>query len=70
MATESYQAQLERVQAQLAKIEVGGQSYSLDGRSHERVRYEVLIEREKYLRVMAAREAGGGGIGLSRGSPR
>lgn len=62
MATETYQTQLERVQAQIAKIEEGFQSYSIAGRSASRARLEALYEREKYLRTMAARESRGGGI--------
>lgn len=63
MATESYQTQLERVQAAIAAIESGSQEYSIGAgtsRTVKRGDLSTLYEREKYLRVMAERETNGG----------
>ena len=61
MATESYQAQLERVQAAIAKIESGGQDVDYEGKHVRFGDLETLYARESRLRVLAAREAGTGG---------
>lgn len=57
MAIETYTVQLERVQAAIAAIEEGAQSYSIAGRSLTKADLGRLYDREKYLRVAAAREA-------------
>lgn len=56
MAVETYTEQLERVQAAIAAIESGAQSYSVAGRSLTRADLSTLYSREKWLRGMAARE--------------
>ncbi len=60
MATTSYQTQLESVQAAIAAIEGGAQSYSIQGRTLARGDLGTLYEREKYLRKMADRDSRGG----------
>lgn len=75
MAIESYTAQLERVQAAIAKIEANGQSYeiSADGSSRRYTRADLatLYSRERELRSQAAQEARGRrGIRVTRGIPR
>ncbi len=60
MAITSYTTQLESVQAAIAAIEGGSQSYSVQGRSVSRGDLASLYEREKYLRRMVSRESGGG----------
>jgi hypothetical protein len=68
MAVESYTTQLERVQATIAKIEGGAQSYSVEGNSFTRADLPVLYTRERELRALVARESSGG-IRLQRGVP-
>lgn len=70
MATTTYQAQLESVQAIIAQIESSGQSYTIDNRSLTRADLSSLYTREKYLRGMAAREARGGGARVRYGTPQ
>lgn len=60
MAVETYKEQLERVQAAIAKIESGEQSFDVNGRSVRRADLEQLYKREMYLRRMVAREKRGG----------
>lgn len=60
MAIESYEEQLERVQAAIAAVETKNQSYALGGRSMTRANLHELYEREKYLRRMIARQQRGG----------
>jgi hypothetical protein len=62
MTTETYQVQLERLQATIAKIEAGAQDLTHDGRRVVYPDLKVLYARERELRVLAAREARGGGI--------
>ncbi len=57
MGTETYQAQLERVQAAIAKIETSGQAYEIDGRKMTRADLSRLYAREDRLRGLAASEA-------------
>jgi hypothetical protein len=59
---ETYTVQLERVQAAIAEIESGCQSYQIKDRQMAKANLETLYKREEKLRVLAAREAGGGGI--------
>lgn len=65
----TYQQQLESVQAAIAAIEGGAQSYSIAGRSLSRADLSALYEREKYLIGQAARELRGGGIRVRLGTP-
>jgi len=55
----TYAQQLEEVQAAISKV-MSGQSYEIAGRRLQRADLAALTAREKYLRVMAAREANGG----------
>lgn len=68
MATETYQVQLERVQAAIAAIEGGAQSYSVAGRSFTKANVKDLYGREAWLRGQVAKEARGG-IRISRAVP-
>ena len=52
MAIETYTVQLERVQAAIAAIEGGAQSYSIADRALSRANLADLYKREKYLRAM------------------
>lgn len=56
MPVESYQVQLERVQAAIAAIESGAQSYAVEGRQFTKADLRTLYEREKYLRAMVELE--------------
>lgn len=69
MTTESYQTQLERVQAAIAAIEGGAQSYSIAGRAMTRGDLKTLYEREERLRALAIRETRGGGMRVRSGTP-
>lgn len=60
MAIETYTVQLERVQAAIAAIEDGAQSYSIAGRLYTRGSLDALYKREERLRPKADREARGG----------
>ena len=62
-----YAEQLEEVQNAIAKIESGGQSYSISGRALNRADLATLYQREKWLRVQAARELNGGGLSILPG---
>ena len=66
MAT--YAEQLANVQAAIAAIETGAQSYSVGGRSKQAADLAVLYKREAYLRVMVDRDADGG-IGVRAATP-
>lgn len=59
MSTETYQVQLERVQAAIAKIEQGGQAYDIASRHMQRAELKTLYDREAYLRPLAAQETAG-----------
>jgi hypothetical protein len=61
VATASYQSQLESVQAAIAAIEGGAQSYSIAGRSLTRGDLSTLYEREQWLRGQVTREEANGG---------
>ncbi len=65
---ETYAVQLERVQAAIAAIESGAQSYSIAGRSLSRADLNTLYEREKWLRAMVDR-ATRNGIRVRLGTP-
>ena len=62
MAVESYETQLERVQAAIAAVEGGAQSASYDGMTVSRADLAALHAREQHLRRMVARSARGGRI--------
>lgn len=62
MAIMTYEAQLEEVQAAITTITTMGQNYTIDNRSLGRADLGKLVQRENWLRGMAAREARGGGI--------
>ena len=51
MAIESTETQLERVQAAIAAIESGSQSYSIGGRTLTKADLKTLYEREKDLKL-------------------
>jgi hypothetical protein len=65
----SYEAQLTSVQAAIAAIESGAQSYSIAGRSLSRADLATLYEREKWLRAQVDRANRGGGIRVRLGTP-
>lgn len=69
MATQSYQLQLEEVQAAISAILTRGQRYQIGDRSLTRADLPALTAREKYLRKMADREASGGGMRVRYGTP-
>lgn len=57
---EDLKTQLERVQAAIAKIESGEQSFTVNGRDVTRPRLEALYQREAdLLRRIASQERGG-----------
>ena len=56
MAIKTYIEQLEEVQEAIANIEANGQSMGIGNRSLTRANLDSLYTREKWLRVMAARE--------------
>lgn len=60
MAIESYQDQLERVQAAIAAIESGTQSYTMGGRTMSRGNLADLYKRETFLRKRVNRQKRGG----------
>jgi hypothetical protein len=64
MATTSYQTQLESVQAAIAKIESGGQSYTISTstgtRQVTRADLDLLYKREVELRRKVANATSGG----------
>lgn len=65
---ETYETQLERVQAAIAAIESGAQSYSIAGRSLSRADLQTLYAREaQLLRLIARRTTGG--IRVRLGTP-
>ena len=74
MAVKTYTEQLESVQNAIAQIEAHGQSYQImDGGSQRmltRANLKDLYARETWLRKMADKESGGGGIRYSVGVPR
>ena len=63
---ESYSAQLDRVQRQIAAIEERGQSVSDDGVSLTRADLQTLYDREERLRGKVKRETRGGRIKSQR----
>lgn len=69
MPTTGYQTQLESVQAAIAAIEGGAQSYSIAGRSLTRGDLATLYKREQWLRAQVARAGRGGGIRVRLGTP-
>lgn len=58
--TESLQTQLDRVQAAIAAIESGSQSYTILGRSFSKADLQTLYGRERELKFAIARQARGG----------
>ena len=70
MALKTILERLESVQSAIAKIEAGGQAYSISGRSLSRADLTSLYEQEKYLEARYARESSGnGGISVTRITP-
>lgn len=69
MAIETYTEQLERVQAAIAAIEGGAQSYAIGNRSLTRADLGELYERETKLRRDVARETRGG-LGVQYAHPQ
>lgn len=63
---ESYETQLQRVQAAIAAIESGAQRVDYEGRSVTRADLATLYARERELRGKVAR---GGGIRIRLGTP-
>jgi len=63
------QEQLDSVQAMIATIEGGAQSFSIKDRSTNLPSLETLYEREKYLQRKLTRESRGGGILVTGGTP-
>ena len=59
MAIESTETQLERVQAAIAAIESGAQSYSIGGRTLTKADLKTLYEREKDLKLLLVDETYG-----------
>lgn len=57
---ESYAVQLDRVQAAIASIESGNQSYTILGRSFTKADLQTLYDREQRLIGQVARAARGG----------
>ena len=56
MAIETYTEQLERVQAAIARIEEGAQSYSIGDRAAAEAELRTLYARERRLRKLVDRE--------------
>jgi hypothetical protein len=69
---QTYAQQLEEVQAAISAV-MSGQSYEINtaGGTRKLVRANLreLTDREKTLRTLAAREAGGGGLFFQGVSP-
>ena len=59
MAIKTYTEQLESVQAAIAAIEGGAQSYSIAGRSMTKADLAALYMREERLLPLALRESSG-----------
>ena len=57
---ETYAVQLDRVQAAIAAIEGGNQSYTLLNRTFTKADLRTLYERERWLRSQVAKQAAGG----------
>jgi hypothetical protein len=72
MATTDYQTQLESVQAAIARIEAGGQSYSITtssgSRTVTRANLSELYKQEERLRRLVDRQTRGG-IRVIGGTP-
>ncbi|MGQ9367707.1 hypothetical protein [Azospirillum sp. ST 5-10] len=66
--SESYQTQLDRVQAAIAAVEDGGQDVTYDGRRITMADLNALYRRETALRRAVERESRGG-IGVRFGVP-
>lgn len=66
--SESYATQLASVRAAIAAIESGGQEVQFEGRRIKEADLAVLYKREERLTGLAAREARGGGLSISRGA--
>jgi hypothetical protein len=67
MAIKTYTEQLESVQAAIAVIEGGAQSYTIGNRTFYRGDLGVLYKREERLQPLAARETGGNAGARVRG---
>jgi hypothetical protein len=57
---ESYSIQLDRVQAAIAAIEGGNQSYTVQSRTFTKADLQTLYQRERWLRSQVAKQANGG----------
>ncbi|WP_299393262.1 hypothetical protein [Pelagibius sp.] len=64
----TYSEQLDEVQTAIAKIEAGGQSWSIGNRSFTRADLGELYQREERLTRLVRRESRGG-IGVKRAVP-
>lgn len=62
MAVKTYTEQLEEIQTAISKVLTKGQAYTIEGRQLTRVEFKAMVDEEKRLRVLADREANGGGI--------
>lgn len=74
MAIQTNTEKLEQVQAAIAKIECGAQSYTIGeggaSRQVTRANLSDLYQREKELLWLVSREQNGGGIRVSYGMPK
>ena len=68
MALRTTTEKLESVQAAIAAIEGGAQSYSISGRSLTRANLAELYKQERFLEKKLARESAGG-IGIQYAVP-
>jgi hypothetical protein len=69
VAVKTYSEQLEEVQTAISAILTGAQQYTYEGRQITRASLNTLFREEKRLRLMAKREAAGGGIGVYGATP-
>lgn len=69
MTVASYSDQLVSVQAAIASIESGNQTYTLLGRTFSKADLRTLYDREAWLRAQVNKEARGGGIRTQRAIP-
>lgn len=60
MSVTSYSDQLVSVQAAIAAIESGNQSYTVMSRTFTKADLRVLYDREKWLRSQVSKQAAGG----------
>jgi len=70
MTVKTYAEQLEEVQTAITNVLTGAQSMTDgDGRAVTQANLETLYKAEQRLRVLADREAGGGGIQVRQATP-